>query len=155
MLYRLTECCIYDSEREPPTTVWIEGANHNDAAEIAELMLSMTWGVLKHRVCIQAMPTNEIEIFHNAVEDNDAGDRRLWACGSWGQRPLYYPFRVLFFVGARQRLRLLNAFRASQEHALALANEVEAEIYQSARDDRDMRVYEVRNYRQYARADLI
>lgn len=155
MIYRLTECCIYDSEREPPTTVWVESAHHNDAAEIAELMLSKTWGVTKHRVCIQATPNNEFEIFQNAVEGNDAGDRRLWACGSWGHRPLYYPFRVLFFVGAHQRSRLLKAFRASQAHALLMADEVEMEIAQSPRDDRDMRLYEVRNYREYAQADLI
>lgn len=147
MLFRFLDCAIYDSDREPATTVWIEAANEREAAIKAETMLALTWDVSAERVCIQAAATSEYDVVRNCVEGDDAGDRRLWATGSWGERPLYYPPRVLIFAGARKRARLLTAFRAAQAHARELAAAVDNEAGNHG--------YQAGVYREFAAADFI
>ncbi|WP_045762239.1 hypothetical protein [Xanthomonas albilineans] len=159
MLFRFHDCAIYDSDREPLTTVWIEAANEREAAVKAETMLSLVWDVSAERVCIQAAAASEYDALANCLEGDDAGDRRLWATGSWGERPLYYPPRVLIFAGARKRARLLAAFRAAQAHARELAAAVEAEAVEMLKTGKEREAghhaYEAGIYREFAAADFI
>lgn len=88
-----------------------------------------------------------------------AGDRRLWASGSWGDRPTYFPQRVLIAAPADKRLRLLDAFRAAQAHALRLADEVTKEAAQLRGSGHGRQAanhdFEARTYREFAESSLI
>lgn len=162
MLYRFYDCAVYDSydyKREPPTTVWIEAPNGNDALRLVTSFLSIAWGVSEEHVCIQTMGDSEFDVLRNAVEGKDAGDRRLWASGSMGERPTYYPQRVLIAAGAGARTRLLAAYKAAQAHAALQADEAyqEAQALRHAgkTSEADNLEFAFQGCRDFASADLI
>jgi hypothetical protein len=153
MLYRFSDCGIYDNDSEPNTTVWLTAVSATEAVERAEALLALAWDVPVERVCVQS-GKDELSILRDAVEGLPAGDRRLWASGSWGERPTYFPQRVLIAAPADIRLRLLDAFRAAQAHALRLADKVtkEAAMLRGSGHGRqaEHHDFEARTYREFA-----
>lgn len=158
MLYRYYDCGIFDSDREPSTTLWVEAMSPAQADANATAILAAAWNVPKERVCIQSR-TSELDALADAVEGTEAGDRRLWATGSWGERPTYFRQAVIVAVGHAARTRLQEAFRAAQAHARELATSVAAEAEESRRAGNMRHAehcdYEVEKYREFALADLI
>lgn len=122
MLYRSSDCGIYGNDSEPSTAVWITAASTTEAVERAETLLALAWDLPVDQVCVQS-GKDELSLLRDAVEGQPAGDRRLWASGSWGDRPTYFPQRVLIAAPAERRQRLWDAFRAAHAHALRLADE--------------------------------
>ena len=163
MLYRFYDNAIYDSDAEPYTTLWIEASSANEAYERAVTLLSFAWRVPAEKVCVQGMGSMEYEIFNDAVEDEGGGDRRLWATGSSGSSigmiPLYSAQRVMLVVAAKERARLLAAWRAAQQHAdeLAKVRDSEAQALREAGNVREAenREWDAANYRKFVAADLI
>ncbi|MCD0253133.1 hypothetical protein JWH16_04590 [Xanthomonas campestris pv. campestris] len=136
MLYRFFECGIYDNDREPSTTVWIEAFSEQDAGARVSAALSLIRRVDPDKICVQGTGTSEVDVLANAIEDVTAGDRRLWATGSYGDRPTYYPSATLLLASSAQRRRLQVAHAAAQAHARELHSIVMLQVtaYQGAGD---------------------
>lgn len=164
MLFRFHDCCIYDSDLDAYSTLWIEGTSPNDAYERAVALLALVWRVPAEQVCVQSMGRSDIEILADATEDMDGGDRRLWAVGSAGTSaggmiPLYAKQRVILAVTAKKRMRLLAAWRDAQQHAeeLARLRDSEALALREKGNEREAqhREFDAGQYREFVAADLI
>lgn len=158
MLYRLYECFVEDGS-EPYTTVWLVANNSQEAQQSAKTLLALAWNIPEERVGLQGMARDEIDCLLEAIEDDAAGDRRLWASGSTGPFPLYHAGPVLIAAPAKQRRRLLDAYRAAQAHALELAarSDAEAEACRVAGNVAGVKSneYDAKVYREFAAAELI
>jgi hypothetical protein len=159
MLYRFFDCAIFDNDVEPYTTLWIEGSSANDAYERAQTFLSFAWRIPADKVCVNGMGTVEWEILDNSAQSKEAGDRRLWESGSTGERPHYSAQRVMIIAVAKERERLMKAWREAQKHATELARELDDQA-RVARDlgqvrEAENHEFDAKKYRDFVAADLI
>lgn len=156
MIYRFFDCGIYDSH-EPLTLVWIRASSQADAQERLLAALSLIWDVEPEQVFIQG-GSDELEIGRNAVQDKDAGDRRLVECGSRGELPMYYHGAMLILLPDRDRKRILAAFASAREHAAALVEtcRTEAAAARTRGDERNAEhwEYDVEQYERFAASKL-
>lgn len=67
MLYRFSDCGIYDNDSEPNTTVWLTAASTAETVERAVALLALIWDVPADKVCVQS-GMDELSILRDATE---------------------------------------------------------------------------------------
>jgi len=155
MLYRFTECYIED-HTQPAVEVWLNAQNERQAQKKCAAFLSLTWDVDASRIGFGGC-RSERELLLDAVEDIEAGDRRLVAGGSVGNLPLYSASPVIWFLDYRKQCRLLAAYSAARSHARELAALFDKRAFQAkARGDRHFETlaWQARQYWHFATSDF-